>query len=224
MTDYVDHAHYAHQDHQDHHPDADSSGTPPRLVVFVSGSGSNLQAILDAISEGKLNAEVVLVASNRKEAYGLVRAQEAGIETLYFPKKPYSEAGKYREEYDRDLALKVKEYRPNLVVLAGWMHIFSKAFLEHFPNRVINLHPALPGMFAGTHAIERAFEAFQRGEITHSGCMVHYAIPEVDAGPVIITSEVAIKPDDTLERFEDRVHEHEHDIIVEAIRLALTQS
>lgn len=192
-----------------------------RLVVMISGSGTNLQAILDACAEGRLPAEVVLVVSNRKHAFGLKRAERAGVPTLYFPLKPYKEAGRTREEYDRDLAEQVARWTPDLIVLAGWMHILSPAFLDRFPNRVINLHPALPGMFPGTHAIQRAFEAYQRGEIQESGCMVHYVIPEVDAGPVIATARVPILPDDTLETFEQRMHETEHRLIVEATRKAL---
>nr|WP_290666225.1 phosphoribosylglycinamide formyltransferase [Ardenticatena sp.] len=192
-----------------------------RLVVMISGSGTNLQAILDACAEGRLPAEVVLVVSNRKHAFGLKRAERAGVPTLSFPLKPYKEAGRTREEYDRDLAEQVARWSPDLIVLAGWMHILSPAFLDRFPNRVINLHPALPGMFPGTHAIQRAFEAYQRGQIQESGCMVHYVIPEVDAGPVIATARVPIFPDDTLETFEQRMHEAEHRLIVDATRKAL---
>ncbi|MDQ7029492.1 MAG: phosphoribosylglycinamide formyltransferase [Ardenticatenia bacterium] len=195
--------------------------TPARLVVFISGSGTNLQAILDACANGTLSAQVVLVVSNRKGAYGLVRAQRASVPTLYFPLKPYREAGRTREEYDADLAARVAQYEPDLIVLAGWMHILSPAFLDQFPERVINLHPALPGMFPGTHAIERAFQAFRRGEISYSGCMVHYTIPEVDAGPVIAQAKVPIFSSDTLESFEERMHATEHRLIVEAIATAL---
>src|SRR5262245_53275926 len=99
-----------------------------RLAVFISGSGTNLQAILDAIAAKTIDAEVVLVVSNRKAAYGLVRAEQAGIPTLYFPLKPYNEAGKSRESYDHDLAECIRPYQPNLIVLAGWMHVFSPAF------------------------------------------------------------------------------------------------
>jgi formyltetrahydrofolate-dependent phosphoribosylglycinamide formyltransferase len=192
-----------------------------RLVVFVSGSGTNLQAILDATAAGGLDAAVVLVVSNRKNAFGLARAERVGIETLYFPLKPYSEQGQGRETYDTALAERVKPYHPDLIVLAGWMHILSSAFLDHFPHRVINLHPALPATFPGTHAIERAYRAFQRGEITHSGCMVHYAVPEVDAGPVVAQAVVPFHPGDTLETFEERMHAAEHVLIVEATRSAL---
>jgi formyltetrahydrofolate-dependent phosphoribosylglycinamide formyltransferase len=190
----------------------------PRLVVFISGSGTNLQAILDAIAEGRLQAQVVLVVSNRRAAFGLVRAERVGAPRLYFPLKPYRDAGLSREAYDTDLAERLSAYRPDLIVLAGWMHILSPAFLGRFPHQVINLHPALPGMFAGTEAIRRAFEAYRRGEITHSGCMVHYVVPEVDAGAVIVQAAVPIQSDDTLDSFEERMHATEHRMIVEAIR------
>ncbi|NJN65728.1 MAG: phosphoribosylglycinamide formyltransferase [Chloroflexaceae bacterium] len=195
--------------------------TRPRLAVFVSGSGTNLQALLDATASGGLDASVVLVVSNRKHAFGLVRAEQAGIATLYFPIKPYLETGRGREAYDADLAERVSAWQPDLVVLAGWMHILSRAFLDRFPNRVINLHPALPGTLPGTNAIARAYEAYQRGEMSDSGCMVHYAVPEVDAGPVVAQTVVPIEPGDTLESFEARMHAAEHRLIVEAVRVAL---
>ncbi len=188
---------------------------------MISGSGTNLQAIIDAIESKNLNAKISLVVSNRKAAYGLVRAEEHGIPTKYFPLKPYTDAGKTREDYDADLSALVAEYNPTLVVLAGWMQVFTPVFLNHFSDKVINLHPALPGAFAGTHAIERAFEAFQNGEIMESGCMIHYVIPEVDAGKVITTATVPFREGDTLEGYEERMHDSEHELIVKGIRLAL---
>jgi len=188
------------------------------IVILISGSGSNLQAILDAVTVGKLASNPVLVISNRKAAYGLVRAQKAAVPTLYFPFKPYRDAHKSRAEYDADLAARIKECDPDLIVLAGWMHILSPAFLDEFPQQVINLHPALPGQFSGTHAIERAYRAFQNGEILHSGCMVHHVIPEVDAGAVIVERIVPIKKDEPLADFESRMHTVEHELIVEAIQ------
>ena len=194
-----------------------------RLVIFISGSGTNFQAILDAIAYRQLDAEVVLVVSNRKAAYGLIRAETAGIPTLYAPLKPYLEAGRGREAYDRDLAEQIKSYQPDLIILAGWMHILSATFLNQFPNAVINLHPALPGTFAGTEAIQRTFEAYRRGEVKHGGCMVHYVVPEVDAGPVIAAAIVPIEANDTLEIFETRMHNAEHILIVEATRKVLAE-
>lgn len=194
------------------------------LVVMISGSGSNLQAIIDAVHVGSIDAEIALVVSNRKAAYGLERAQAAGIPTLYFPLKAYRDQGRSREEYDRDLAGQVARYQPDLVVLAGWMHIFNAIFLSQFPGKVINLHPALPGTFPGTDAITRAYEAHLRGEVSHTGCMVHYVIPEVDAGPVIATAAVEIRAADDLHSLEARVHEAEHRLIVDSINIALRSS
>src|SRR5512147_806572 len=154
---------------------------PARLVVFLSGNGSNLQAILDACAAGELPASVVTVISNKPDAYGLTRARNADIEAIHFPKLE----NESRQEYDARLANYATTKLPDYVVLAGWMRLLSSAFLACFPNRVINLHPALPGTFPGTHAIERAFEAYQRGEIAESGCMIHTVVPELDAGPVI---------------------------------------
>jgi len=192
-----------------------------RIAVFISGSGSNLQALIDAVQSGALSAEIGLVVSNRRAAYGLVRAEQAGIPTLYAPLKPYHDRGQSRQAYDADLAEQVIAYQPELIVLAGWMHIFSPAFLDHFPNRVLNLHPALPGQFIGTHAIERAYQAFQQGEIDHTGIMVHWVVPEVDAGPVIATATVPIQDPDTLADLEARVHQTEHQLLVQAVQQVL---
>ncbi len=189
-----------------------------RLIVCISGSGTNLQAILDAVASGRLPAEVVLVVSNRKAALGLARAERTGIPTLYFPLQPYTRAGRSRAEYDEDLAQRLGAHHPDLIVLAGWMHIFSPAFLHYFSGQVVNLHPALPGTFPGLHAIERAYEAYRGGEIAHSGCMIHYVIPEVDAGEVVAQTIVPFAPDDTLESYEARMHAAEHRLLIEALQ------
>jgi formyltetrahydrofolate-dependent phosphoribosylglycinamide formyltransferase len=193
----------------------------PRLAILISGSGTNLQAIIDAVAAGRLEAQIAVVVSNRREAFGLVRAEWAGISALYFPFKPYKDAGRPREDYDAALAEQVAGYSPDLVVLAGWMHVLSPAFLDRFTGRVLNLHPALPGQFAGTHAIQRAYEAFQRGEIDHTGVMVHWVVPEVDAGPVVASAQVPIYPGDSLDDLEARVHAVEHRLLVDAIKTAL---
>lgn len=184
------------------------------LVVLISGNGSNLQAILDACSSGELDAKVVSVISNKADAYGLVRAKSAGVEAIYFPKKE----NESRSEYDARLANEVTSKQADYIILAGWMRILTSAFLDHFPNRVINLHPALPNTFPGTHAIERAFEAYQRGEIKHTGIMVHLVPDEgVDNGPVLGQQEIYFQPDESLERFEARVHEVEHKLLVSTL-------
>lgn len=190
-----------------------------RVVVLISGSGSNLQAIIDACASGALAAQVALVVSNRRDAYGLVRAKEAGIPTLYFPLKPYSVDGRGRRAYDADLAQRIAVYEPDVICLAGWMHIFSNEFLRHFPGKIINLHPALPGQFPGTHSIERSYEAFKRGEITHTGVMIHHVPDEgVDVGPVILSEIVPIHPTDTLADLEARLHAVEHRLYAQTIR------
>jgi len=191
-----------------------------RLVVLISGNGSNLQAILDACKSGELNAEVVSVISNKADAYGLVRAKGADVEAIYFAKL----GDESRNEYDARLAELVITKRPDYVVLAGWMRILTSSFLSHFPNRVVNLHPALPDTFPGTHAIERAFEAYQRGEIEHTGIMVHLVPDEgVDNGPVLATEIVPINKDDTLETLEARVHQVEHVVLVNTLKKILEE-
>jgi formyltetrahydrofolate-dependent phosphoribosylglycinamide formyltransferase len=186
-----------------------------RLVVLISGNGSNLQAILDACASGELPASVVTVISNKPDAYGLTRARNAGVEAIDFPKLE----NESRQEYDARLANYATTKLPDYVVLAGWMRLLSSAFLACFPNRVINLHPALPGTFPGTHAIERAFEAYQRGEIDHTGVMVHLVPDEgVDNGPVLATEIIPIQPADTLESLERRIHAVEHQLLVTVLK------
>jgi phosphoribosylglycinamide formyltransferase-1 len=195
--------------------------TPSRLVVLISGNGSNLQAILDACKSGELNAEVVSVISNKADAYGLVRAKYENVEAIHFPKLE----NESRHEYDARLATYVSTCSPDYVILAGWMRILSSFFLSSFPNRVINLHPALPDTFPGTHAIERAFEAYQRGEIEHTGVMVHLVPDEgVDNGPVLATEIIPIYKDDTLETLASRVHQTEHTLLVNTIKSLLKKS
>jgi formyltetrahydrofolate-dependent phosphoribosylglycinamide formyltransferase len=188
------------------------------LAVLISGSGTNLQAIIDAIETGRLpQTRIAVVVSNRKAAAGLERAARHGIPTLYHPLLPYRKAGRAREEYDADLADMLAPYAIDLVVLAGWMHIFSLAFLRRYP-RVLNIHPALPGTFPGMHAIEEAWAAYRRGEITETGVMIHWAPDEtVDCGPVAACQRVPILPEDTLEALEARIHAVEHELYVRTI-------
>ncbi|RLT43353.1 MAG: phosphoribosylglycinamide formyltransferase [Chloroflexi bacterium] len=191
----------------------------PILAVLISGSGSNLQALIDAVQDGRLKARIAVVVSNRKAAYGLERAARAGIPTRYHPLKPYRDVGRERTEYDADLAVILAEYAPDWVVLAGWMHIFSDAFLRHYPHRIVNLHPALPGTFPGARSITDALAAYQRGEITQTGVMVHLVPDErVDEGPVLATRTVPILPDDTQDTLAARIHAAEHDLLLATLR------
>ena len=189
----------------------------PKVIVLVSGGGSNLQALIDA----HLEMQIVLVVSNRKAAFALERAKSADIATLYAPLKPFTDAGRSRAEYDADLAQKINLLEPDLIVLAGWMHVFTAAFLEAVRVPVINLHPALPNQFAGAHAIEDAYNAWLTGEITASGCMVHHVIPELDAGEAIASRVVPFIAGDTLEKYAQRLHAAEHELIVSATRTML---
>lgn len=188
---------------------------PARLAILVSGNGSNLQAILDACASGELPAQVVAVISNKPDAFGLERARRARVPAIARPKRKDVD----RRVYDAELADLVASYSPDWVVLAGWMRILSRAFLDRFPSRVVNLHPALPGVFPGTHAIERAFQAYQSGEIENTGVMVHLVPDErVDAGPVLAQEPAPIYPNDSLETLEERIHAIEHRLLVSTLK------
>jgi phosphoribosylglycinamide formyltransferase 1 len=196
-----------------------SASKTSRLVVLISGSGSNLQAILDACARRELPAEVALVVSNQRQAYGLERARLAGAPTCVLPAAKDQD----RQVYDVHLAQVVAASRPDLVVLAGWMRLLTCAFLDRFPNQVINLHPALPGCFPGVDAIARAFTAYQQGGIAHTGVMVHRVPDEgVDSGPVLAQEIIPILPSDTLADLEQRVHTVEHRLLVGALKTLLS--
>ncbi len=194
-----------------------------RLVVLATGSGSNLQAIFDACADGTLEAEVVLVVVNRRTAYAAERAAAAGVPSVYRPMGPFREAvpddsRRARESYDAALAAEIADARPDLIVQAGWMHLFTSAFLDRFPGMVVNLHPALPGAFPGAHAIDDAWAAHETDGLNHTGVMVHLVPDEgVDDGPVLASQRVPITADDTRETLEARLHEVEHELFVATI-------
>ncbi|KAF9220111.1 phosphoribosylglycinamide formyltransferase [Gyrodon lividus] len=224
------------------HPDAPP---PRRIAVLISGSGTNLQALIDAAGTPRLpHAQIVLVLSNRKAAGGLTRAAAATppIPTAYLALQPYLRAhpGSTRAEYDIAVARAVVGAAPDVVVLAGWMHIVSQGFLDVLRGvgvvgvggdvcgereiPVINLHPALPGQFDGANAVERGFEAFQRGEVERLGVMVHRVIAEVDRGAPLIVREVEVsKGEDLKSDYEPRMHRVEWEIIVEGTKMVLDE-
>lgn len=188
-----------------------------QIAVLISGNGSNLQALIDNIEAGHLDAEICVVVSSSASAKGLQRAAAAGIPTETVELK----RGGDRSTFDGEVAKAVAAYEPDLVVLAGWMLILGEPFLDRFADRVVNLHPAMPGAFPGTDAIARAHAAFHRGEIKRTGVMVHKVVAEVDAGPVVVMEPVPIFRGESVAELEERVHLVEHNLIVAAVDLIL---
>ena len=183
-----------------------------RLGVLVSGRGTNLQAILDAIASGDLNAEVVLVACNRPGAGAIARAERAGVPVELFAQQEYGT----REAQQRAIGVRLEAVGVDVVVCAGWDRIFTTEFVRRFPGRIINVHPSLlPAFGGGLHAVR---DALQYG-VKVSGCTVHFVTDELDGGPVISQAAVAVLPDDTEETLGERIHVEEHRLLVEAIRL-----
>ena len=182
---------------------------------MASGNGSNAQALIDACACGELPAQVVAVVSDKADARALARADTAGLPAVHVGKRP----GESRGDYDARLADIVSGFDPDYVVLVGWMRVLTLSFLGWFPGMVINLHPALPGEYPGTHAIDRAFADAQAGRRSSTGVMVHFVPDEgVDDGPLLATAVVPILPDDTLDTLETRVHATEHRLLVDTIR------
>jgi phosphoribosylglycinamide formyltransferase-1 len=182
-----------------------------RLVVLASGTGTNLQAILDACADNTLPAAVAAVVSNKGGSGALGRAAVAGIPYVHVPLHD----GEDRADYDARLADIVSGFDPDWVVLAGWMRLLSMSFLGWFPHMVVNLHPALPGELPGVDAIERAWHEARAGRRDSTGVMVHLVPDEgVDDGPVLATETVPIHPSDTLGTLTARVHAVEHRLLV----------
>lgn len=184
-----------------------------RLGVLISGRGSNLKAIIDAIAEGRLDAQIAVVISNRAEAPGLEYARRAGIEAIVLSHKDY----RSRQDYDRALVQALQQRRVALVCLAGFMRLLSPVFLEAFPNRILNIHPSLLPRFRGLHAQRQALKA----GATESGATVHFVTAELDAGPIVLQRAVPVLPGDTEESLSARILEVEHQIYPEAIQRVL---
>jgi len=215
---------------------ADPKKKQHNLTVLISGSGTNLQALIDACGSAPLqHAKITHVISNKKDAYGLTRAQNANIPTTYhnliaggYKKRNPDSIDKAREAYDVDLAKLITENqpKPDLVVCAGWMHILSPNFIDALTAAnlpIINLHPALPKQFDGANAIARAWEAYQRGDIAVTGVMIHYVISEVDRGDPILTEEVPCRDCVTESDLEERIHKVEWKLIVQGTAKALSK-
>lgn len=188
--------------------------TPIRLVVLISGNGSNLQAIIDDINNNDLPAEIVAVISNKVNAYGLERAKKAGIETQILSHLDYSD----RSSYDAALKDIIDGYQPDLIILAGFMRILSDEFVNYYLQKMMNIHPSLLPKYKGLNTHQRVIDA---GETEH-GCSVHFVTSELDDGPVILQEKVEVKSNDTAATLAERVHEQEHVIYPKAIRMFAT--
>ncbi len=179
-----------------------ASDSPLALVVLISGNGSNLQAIIDAIQTGSLNADIRAVISNNPDAYGLTRARQAGIPAEVLDHRDFAN----REAYDQKLQALIDRYQPQLVVLAGFMRILTTDFVKHYHGRMLNIHPSLLPKYQGLNTHQRVLEA---GDNIH-GVSVHFVTPELDGGPVILQAEVPVHPGDTADDLARRVHQQEH--------------
>lgn len=184
---------------------------PLKIGVLISGSGTNLQALIDAIEAGNLDARIELVVSSKPDAKGLVRAQKAGIQTLSLNPTVYQNARVANSIIAEELQRAGVEY----VVMAGYMRKVTEEILNAYPDKVVNLHPALLPSFIGAHAIEDAY----RAGVKVTGVTVHFANKEYDEGPIIAQRAVNIEEEDTLEMFEARIHEVEHVLLPEVVQL-----
>lgn len=187
-----------------------SADSPLRVVVLISGNGSNLQALIDAIEAGRITATICAVISNNPDAYGLVRAQQAGIPVEVVDHRDFPD----RASYDRALQAAIDRHRPELVVLAGFMRILTDEFVNHYRGRLINIHPSLLPKYQGLDTHQRAIDA---GDTVH-GVSVHFVTPELDGGPVILQAAVPVHPGDTAETLAKRVLEREHVIYPLVVR------
>ncbi|MEE1867044.1 MULTISPECIES: phosphoribosylglycinamide formyltransferase [Pseudomonas] len=180
------------------------------VVVLLSGTGSNLQALIDSVRTGDSPVRIRAVISNRADAYGLQRARDAGIDTAVLDHKAFDG----REAFDTALVELIDGYQPQLVVLAGFMRILSAGFVRHYHGRLLNIHPSLLPKYKGLHTHQRALEA---GDGEH-GCSVHFVTEELDGGPLVVQAVIPVELDDTPESLAQRVHRQEHQIYPLAVR------
>lgn len=198
-----------------------------KIVVLASGGGTNLQALLDAIAAGKLDAKVVAVISHRPNSIAMSRAQRHGIPAHFIAPPGRKQT---RERWDEELAALVQRYQPDFVYLLGWMRVLGEHFLKSFPlktreglYRVLNLHPALPGELPGTDAIARAHFEAEQGKRSQTGAMVHLVTTMLDEGPVLAFDAVKVSRDMPLEELEEAIQAIEHRITVEAAQIFIDE-
>ena len=182
-----------------------------RIVVLISGSGSNLQAVMDAIDAGQIDARIEAVLSNKADAFGLERAAKANIPALVLKHTDYDS----RESFDQAMISKIDQYQPDLIVLAGFMRILTADFVRHYQGRMLNIHPSLLPKYKGLHTHQRALDA---GDKEH-GCTVHFVTEELDGGPLAVQGKVSIEMEDSAETLQQKVHKVEHQIYPLAVEL-----
>jgi phosphoribosylglycinamide formyltransferase-1 len=182
-----------------------------KIAVLISGRGSNMQSIVEACKRGYINAKVSIVLSNRAEAPGLEFARSENIETVVLPHKAFP----VREDYDRQVVDILQQKQVDLICLAGFMRLLSSVFVSAFPNRIMNIHPALLPSFPGLHAQKQAVEY----GVKVTGCTVHFVDEGLDSGPIILQKILEVKPDDTEESLSQRLLPLEHAAYVEAVKL-----
>ena len=193
-----------------------------KIIVLISGNGTNLQCLIDNYHNiPSKNIKIVSVISNKKNAYGLIRASNSNIPTYYCPflKKTKNES---RIEYDAKLSNLINTIDYDLIVCAGWMHILSSEFLNKH-QKIINLHPALPNTFPGKNGIIDTFQAYKNSKVKKAGCMVHWVIPEIDAGKVIYKIEIDLtnEIDLTEEKLKEKIQKIEKDCLLKAIDILI---
>ncbi len=194
-------------------PPTEPSAGARRIGVLISGRGSNLQALIDAVAGGGLDAQIAVVISNRVAAMGLVRAREAGIDTIVIDHRMFPS----RDDYDRTLARELQARDVSLVCLAGFMRLIGAPLLDAFPDAVLNVHPSLLPAFPGVEAQRQALEH----GVKVAGATVHLVTRELDAGPIVTQSSVAVHDDDTVETLSERILVEEHRIYPDAVRTLL---
>lgn len=180
-----------------------------RLGILISGRGSNLQALIDACSQADFPADIALVISNEPEVYGLARAEKAGLTAATI-----SHRGRSRESFEAEIEQALHTAQVDLICLAGFMRILTPAFVERWLGRIINIHPSLLPAFKGLHVHEQAISAGVR----ISGCTVHYVVPQMDSGPIIIQAAVPVLPNDNPSKLAERILIAEHQIYPQAVR------
>lgn len=176
----------------------------PRLLILLSGSGSNLQAFIDAQKAQRLDADIVAVISNKADAYGLERARQAGIEARCIEHKKFDS----REAFDQALATEIHSFKADLIILAGFMRILTAGFVRQFKGRLLNIHPSLLPKYPGLNTHQRAIEAGDN----FAGLSIHFVTEELDGGPIIAQNKVAINKDDTADELAARVLVQEHKV------------